>query len=262
MVLRRVMDAAVLNRVSNPPSVRPWLGGEGKVDWSPIVEHAGNVALVNEHGGWVFQQLMPGLYEAHSQFLPEGRGRPMFEAAREAIRYLFTHTECTEIVSKVPLANAGAVGLSRWSGFEERFRREGAWTSVNGAPATAVAYVGMTLDAWKKRDPACLHRGQWFHAQLEAAKHAAGSALPVHPEDESHDRAVGASVLRFQAGNPRKAVATYNKWAVFVGYAPIALLQEHPVIVDVGDAIASLKPAADGWALEVLACRGLLSPEE
>ena len=93
--------------------------------------------------------------------------------------------------------------------------------------------------------------GAWFHQQLQAAKEASGSCLPVHVDDPTHDHMVGATLLMLVHGNAPKGVRFYNAWARFAGYAPIALLRERPVIVDVQDAIieASLRH------MEILQCQ-------
>ena len=241
-LVHRTFDAAYLNDVSNHHEVRPTLGGSGDVDWSAIIDDPENIALVCEGGGWVFQMLMPGLYEAHSQFVPERRGKIVVDAAREAVRYMFAGTGCVEIVSKVPQNNNGAIGLARSMGFREKFRRDDAWET-----GVAISYVGLGLDRWRMSDPECLVWGRKFHDVLKAA----GGA--EHADDEVHDRAVGACVMtclqdgpdgvwRVGEAIPRKGVGLYNQWALFVGYAPIHLLSEDPVVVDIQEAVIGLTP--------------------
>jgi hypothetical protein len=53
------------------------------------------------------------------------------------------------------------------------------------------------------------------------------------------------------AQNPRKGVWAYNRWAVFAGYLPIALVSDAPVVIDVVDAVVT----ANGPDMEVLLCR-------
>lgn len=257
-MIRRTMDAGLLNRVSNHPDVRPWLGGEGAVDWTHVLHDPRNVALVTDEGGWVFLALGDGRYEVHSQLAPGGRGDEGWRAVRDAVRFMFTATDCMDIVSKLPDGNLGAKGMARAMGFQEVFRREACWRDPSGE-MVGVAHVSLAFDRWRARDETLAVEGALFHDLLEAAKVEAGSALPVHPDDEAHDRAVGASLLMLKASNPRKAVRTYNAWASFAGYAPIILMSEHPVVVDVRDAIVSLH---GGGELEVLLCRGALSGQQ
>lgn len=246
-MIRRTMDARFLNTVANHPDVRPWLGGVGAIDYQPLLNDSKNVALVNEHGGWLLHCLGPGRYEVHSQFLPEGRGPQIVADARAGLRWMFTATDAIEFVTKVPMANRAAAGLARAGGFREIFFRD------DGAPyfSGPVSYRRLTFEDWLANDDEALAAGRWFHARLEEEKAAAGSALPAHDDDDAHDRAVGASVLMARAGNPRKAVASYNRWAIFAGYAPILLLSETPAVFDVQDAVVCLK----GDEMEVLLCR-------
>lgn len=240
--LRRVMDAHFLNEIANDPEVRPYLGGgEGVLDLTPLCANPANVCLTTAGGGWIMHAIGPGRYEVHSLFPPGGR-EGLMTAMREGLRYMFCATDCTELVSKAPASNGAAIGLARAAGFKERFRRPSALPSFN----EPVAFFSLPLEAWMWRDEELKVAGEWFHERLERAL----GEVP-HDEDEAHNRAVGLAVTMLRAGNPVKAVAFYNKWAVFAGYAPIALLSERPVIVDVVSAVIGV----NGDDMEVLACR-------
>lgn len=243
-MIQRTMDATFLNEVSNHPEVRPWLGGDGVLDLGALADNPDNVLLETDGGGWVLHPLLPGVYELHTMFLPEGRGRSYFAAAREALRWMFSATDALEIVTKCPDDNGPARMAASIAGFRERFHRDDAWK-----PGVGVSYQVFSIDDWFVRDKECLAAGRAFHDTLEAAKTAAGSTLPTHPDDEAHDRAVGAAVLMIRGGNMSKAVAFYNRWAIFAGYATIEALS--PSLVDVRDAIVEVR----GDAMGVLKCR-------
>lgn len=248
--LRRTFDPARFNEIANHPDVRPWLGGaDGPLDLSPVVGDPANVAFIGEGAGFICHKIGDGRYEVHSMALPEARGAGTIELVREGMRFMFCATDCTELVTKCPDGNAAALGIARASGFQEIFRREHCWPFRGDM--VGVSYQSITFDRWRARDPIIAERGDWFHAKLECAKLAKGSTLPVHAEDEAHDRAVGAAVLMVLAGNPRKAVWSYNRWAIFAGYAPIMLLSESPAVLDVADAIVT----PNGAEMEVLLCR-------
>lgn len=240
------MDARHLNAVANDPDVRPLLGGEGSLDLTEVMADPRNVALQNEHGGFLFLKQDDGRYELHTMFRRSGRGRALLDAAAFAARYLFTTTDCTEIVTRCPEPNRAADFMVRRCGFRPLFERQGAW-----AGGAAIRYFWLSFEDWRAQDPVIAAEGHTFHDLIEAAKRERGSELPVHPDDEAHDRAAGASVLMAKAGQARKAVATYNRWASLAGYAPIALLSDAPPIIDIQDAVLGLR---DG-ALEVLLCR-------
>lgn len=246
--VHRTMDAARLNVVANDPSVLPSLGfgGDAPLDLSEIVENPANVAIVGEHGGFIAVNQGAGQYEVHSLFLPEGRGGAAAALALVAFRYMFTATDAQRIVTKVPESNRAAASLARHVGFRPAFERQGAW--VDGG---AVSYQALGFARWLARDPVVQAEGEWFHDQLSAAKSAAGSEQPEHDDDPAHDRAVGAAVLMLKAGNPFKAALTYNQWAAFAGYAPLTILSQSPLLLDVVDAIVEVR----GHTMEILKCR-------
>lgn len=238
-MIHRSTDVAFFNAVSNHPSVRPFLGGPGgagdlsPLDIGPVLAIPGVVALQTDHGGWIFVPLLAGAYELHTMMLPEGRGRAHLNGLREAFRYMFTQTDCVEILTKCPDDNGAARWASSHLGFRERFRRENAW-----AMGVGISYRAFTVDDWTARDPACLEAGQEFHKMLERAK--AGTAAPLHDEDEAHDRQVGAAVLMARAGRMDKGVGLYNRWAAFAGYAPVEALSA--TVLDIVDAVVEIRP--------------------
>lgn len=246
-MIHRTMSTSFLNEVANHPEVRPYLGGvENPVlDLSPLVEDPRCICLeVPGAGGWILQPVLPGVYELHTLFLPEARGRSYFEQAREAIRRVFSETDCLEIVTKCPDDNGGARLAAQLIGFRERFRREDAW-----APGVGISYRTFSLDDWFVRDTECKKAGEAFHDALEGAKIAAGSTLPIHPEDVAHDQAVGAACLMIGAGQVAKGVAFYNRWAILAGYATITQISD--TLIDVRDAIIEVR----GGKMEVLKCQ-------
>lgn len=242
-MIRRTLDGTFLTSVANDPEVRPYIGaptadGFEELDLRPMIADPSNVTLVTEHGGWILQAVLPGVYELHTLFLPEGRGKPYFKAAKEALRYAFTSTDCLELLTRCPDDNAGARMAAALVGFRERFRRDHAW-NVGTPSECGVSYQAFTIDDFIARDIRVREVGIEFHHALETAKAAAGSGLPVHPEDEAHDRVVGACYLMAQAGFVDKAVGIYGRWAAFAGYQPILKLA--PNVLDVRDAIVEIK---------------------
>ena len=249
-MIRRTMDAAFLNSVVNHPEVRPWLGGDAPIDLGPALSDARNVALVSDLGGFFMEHREPGLYEVHTQFLPEGRGRHALKCVWEAMRYMFVQTDCTRLLTRIPVGNHRTLAFAAAVGWPKIFERKASCEMPNGS-LSDVHYYAFDFDDWRARDKTLRGRGQWFHKRLESAKAAAGSVLPVHDDDHAHDAAVGASVLMMQAGNANKAAWLYNRWALHAGYAPIRLLNQSPVIVDVVDAVVEVR----NGDMEVLLCR-------
>ncbi len=247
----RTLDATFLNAVANHPDVRPAIGGEGPIDLSGTLANPANFALQTDEGGWVFVRHEPATYELHTLFLRRGRGRPCIAAWLEASRYMFCATDCREIVTKVPANNLGAAFAAQKCGFTERFVRENAFADLLGQ-LHDVSYRALTLDGWVARAAELDNGGYWFHAGMEKALRDGSSRLPAHPDDPSHERAVGAAVEMIRARNPRKAVWFYNRWARLAGYPLVALVTETPLVIDVGSGVIV---EARGEEMEVILCR-------
>lgn len=222
---------------------------QGYIDLTPMVADLRNVVLMGEGGGFFFHQLLPGIYEVHTQFLEGHRGANVIQAANDAERFMFTRTDCIEIRSKVPEGNAAALGFARSMRYELQYERANAWPGVSGP--VGVKYFARTINQWANRCEGVEATGHWFHEKLEAAKIAAGATSPIHDDDPIHDRFVGATCEMIMAGQLAKAMAFYSQWAVFAGYGPVSIIAEYPTVVDIGDAILAVK---DG-DFSVLLCR-------
>jgi RimJ/RimL family protein N-acetyltransferase len=244
-MMRRTLDPAFLNAVANDPEVRPWIGGTGALDLGPLIADPANIALESAHGGWVLIRHEPGIYELHTLFRRAGRGRVYFEAATAALDYVFAGTDAREIVTRVPANNPHADLAAARCGFSERFTRRDAFTDPDGR-AWDVSYQGLDIDGWMMRSETALAEGRAFHEVIEGAR-----GQSSHPDDEAHDRAAGAAALMIRAGNPRKGVWIYNRWARLAGYAPIALISEAPLAIDVVDAVIGIRAGE----MEILLCR-------
>lgn len=247
--VRREFSAERINAVANHPDVRPWIGGDGVLDLTPLVADLRNVLLTNDAGGVLFQLLEPGLYEAHTLFLPEGRGRTAVEAVQDALRWMFTRTDAVEIGTKVPDGNKGALGLVRAIHGEKRFHRDAA--ILIGGEAIGVGYYALPIMAWAGKAPGVAESGHWFHEKLEAAKAATEGALPPHADDDAHDQYVGATVEMIAAGQVAKGVSFYNRWAKVSGYGQVAVIAQNPLVIDIGDALLAVRDAD----FNVLLCR-------
>ncbi len=114
------LDAWFLNYVINDPSVFPWvsLGAEGPLDMTAAVMDPKNLFLKNEYGGFLLIDKGDQVFEIHTQFLPEGRGRKARTAAREAMQYVFTRTLCQMLVTHCPLDNKPSAWLALSAGMK------------------------------------------------------------------------------------------------------------------------------------------------
>lgn len=244
----REVTAERLNDIVNHPDVRPWVGGTGPLDLTPIVANPANVLLMREGGGLLFIRLDAGLYEVHTQFVPEVRGELALQATKDALLWMFTRTDCIEIVTKVPDGNVAAKALVRSIKGTLQFHRPNAWLGPDGL--IGVSYYGLSLGEWVRSEDRLPAVGEWFHEKLAAAKTEAGAA-PLHDDDDTHDRYVGAAVEMIAAGQVTKGIGFYDRWAVFAGYVPIRQIAENPVLIDIGDAVLAVRDND----FDVLLCR-------
>jgi len=143
--MRRTFDPELLNRVVNHPAVRPWLGGGGAIDVTPLLDNHANYALVGDGGGFVFIDKGGGVYEAHSQFLPHTTDN-VRACAAEALRFMFTETPCTRITSMLPDGNVVAKRFSNSMGFTPTHRDEAAWPTADGL--VGLTHVALDCATW------------------------------------------------------------------------------------------------------------------
>ena len=211
--ITRSFDHKFLEEVITHPSVIKGAKGFEGIDLHRIVDNINNYLLVNEFGGFIVVNKMPGVYECHTQFLPAGRGAKVREAVIEAFDYMFINTDCERIITKAYKDNFASVKLSR-----EFFSEEGETSDY--------FYYSLRYDDWVKTDRNKL-AGEQFHELVKETTN--------HSDDTTHDYYVGASMRMAKAGNYVKAQHFYNLWAVMSGYEPLVILKNNPLVVQAGD---------------------------
>lgn len=259
MILKRTMDAAFLNSVAAHPEVKPYVGPLSADGLTQALLNSAHVALQGDLGGFIGIKLADSIYECHSLFLPEGRGAYSLDAMREGLRYLFTRTDCMKVVTKVPEGNKAALGAARTMGFSNAFVLERGWLQEDSTLGK-VSIMTLSLEKWMSMDALCASKGEWFHHRLEELTDALDKKIPVHYEEPAHNRAAGAAVQMYEAGNAVKATAVYNLWAMQAGFQKIGLMQEAPVIIDMSyqdekSAQHLLVIGITGGDMEVLLCQ-------
>lgn len=248
VIVKRHTRADSLNEVVNEPSVYKWVHGsyKGALDLSSVVLNPYNYLLMGEYGGVLFTMHQPGLYEAHTQVLPAGRGQWTLDMVNAALNYMFTQTDAIEITTKVPKGNLGARALVRAIHGVFEFRRENGWV-VDDVPVYADIFA-LRIQDWMRTAPDLTEKGVWFHNRLEAEYAKVGQVEPQHPDDIIHDRYVGAAVEMIQGGQTAKALVFYNRWAAMAGYAPIKVVTEAPLVLDISNALLVIRNK-DFWLM-------------
>lgn len=215
--VRRTLCPASINAAANHPEVRPWLGevAMGPLDFAPLVSDPANVTMANDSGAFLGHKIGAGVYEIHSAFMPEGRGRLRAETAR-GLLFLFTATDCQRVVTKVPACNPRAAILSKQTGFVEVFARPDVWDAPDGSRC-AVSYQALTLEAWALAEPSMLDEGRALLA-----------LVGLEGVDETAARFLGVVAAMARAGNLEKAAWFYTAQAAFAGLPPVGFLSAHP----------------------------------
>lgn len=234
--MNRTLDAEAFNVIANHVEVAPWLGYEDPtepIDLTAHVSNPANFAFLTpmRDGGYLLLKAQAGLYVAHTLALPSARGRPMLKLMRAGFRTMFTCTDAIEIVTQIPDGNDAARAWSDLAGFRDSYRRE-AFFPLMGE-RVGCQYRSLDYVSWATHDKENLTLGQQFHAAIHGL-------VDNHPQDDTHDYLVGATIACAQNQNALKGVALYNRWASVAGYMQSTLIEKTPPTVDTGDAILSV----------------------
>lgn len=241
--VKRDFSARRINEIANHPDVLPFVKGatQPPVDLTPAVRNKGNVVLVGAHGAIFFHQIQLGLYEGHSMCLPEGRGHWMASFARAAMHFMFTRTDCLEIIGRCP--NPKVKALVRHLGWTKEFVNPNGWM-IEGKFASADIYA-IRLQDWLKTAPGLVERGLWFydHLNTELARH---KRKPVVYGTEMDCRMAGLAVEMCFYGQTDKATIFYHRYAVLADRQPFRLLAREPVALDI-DGVIIIIPEPDDF---------------
>lgn len=243
-MIDRHLDAEQLNEVLNHPDVYPWVHGltEGYLDASVAVADRRNVLLMGEYGGIIFHFHQPGLYEAHTQVLPEGRGPWCQLMTHDALHWMFTRTDCIEVVTRVPKGNLAARALTKGSGLTPRFVNPQGW-AINGRIVPAEVF-GLTIQEWIKTAPGLAEKGRVIRDRLLYGK----PAVDIGFDDEQNCRHLAAAFDMISGGQPEKGVVFFNRWAALTDQPPISMVSRKPMAFDYRDVLIVLRASGDFYA--------------
>ena len=243
VAIRREFDAKRLNEVLNHPDVRPDIADMslGVVDVSSQVADQNNILLMGEFGGCLLFNVSPGIFEVHTQCLPEGRGPWMKAFIVQMLEWMFTHSNCWEMVTRVPREHIAAKALTVGAGFRKEFSRpdQCMWRGK----LMPVDIYRLSIHDWVENSAHMTHLGEVFHHQLhdEAARNKV--TRPAHEDDPEHNRIAGAAVEMARHGQVIKSVLFYNRWAFLARHAPVGLISEDPPMLKMDLGILHIKPS-------------------
>jgi hypothetical protein len=222
-MIRRTTDAALINAILNHPDVRPDVAdmGQGEIDISAAVGDPANVCLIGEYGAFVCFKFYEGCYEVHTQILPEGRGEWAVGFAKAGAKFMFTATDCVEILTRTPQGHIAAVALTRAMGFRQQFVTPP--ECLFRGQRVPAAIWSLTIQDWALRQDHMAEEGARFHGWMGQRI----DGVP-HEPDPDHNRVVGISLAMIAGGQTAKAVVWYNRWAFAARHQPIRLLSLDP----------------------------------
>ncbi len=234
--MRREFTAERINKILNDPAVRPWVADAslGVVDISKQVENPDNVLLMGVFGGVLLLNILPGVFECHSQALPDGRGPWMKGFVTAALEWFFTRTNGWEITTRVPHGHLAARALTKMFPFRYEFTREKECSFLGRM--VDVDIYRMSIHDWVEGSEWAQERGEWVHERMAAEAKRLGITTPAHEDDPQHNRIVGAAIEMARHGQVVKAILFYNRWSYLARHAPISLVSQDPpaVRMDIG----------------------------
>lgn len=249
-LVRRTFDASDVNPIVNHPDVFPMVATEGieegGLDLGPALSDTRNVALVAEGAVILFFWHEPGAYEVHSCFLKPDRSRQSTQGpfnrnvCLSAYRWMFTHTDCVSLLTKIPAHNRAAAIFSPLVGWVKEFERKNIWPTVTGERVD-MSFCAIHYDDWVRKSTFLRKTGRAFHGRLTEEFKRHGREEVAHDDDDWHDQHVGACAEMVMSGQCAKGVALYNRWARWAGYGLMNLVaSENPAVIDIGNALLQM----------------------
>ena len=117
-MIYRATDAIVHNLIGNHPEVKPTINyTDGDADFSPLLEHPDQYVLLHDGEGAasIFEWSAPGIWQGHSLYLPERRGKAGLQSGKDMIAWMFEHG-AEMIWGQTPLDNRPARMFNRLIG--------------------------------------------------------------------------------------------------------------------------------------------------
>lgn len=234
--IERHTDAKRINEIVNHPAVRPWTNelGKGVIDMTKDISNPKHILLMGEHGGIIFYEIMHGLYEAHTQVLPEGRGEWAKQLVDACAEWMFTRTTAFELMTRVPVGHRSAKALTLYTGMKLEFTRDDKCT-FRGKKC-AVEIYSYRLQDWMTFARGMQEKGKIFHDKLHAEAERLGIKEKPHDEDLNHNQYLGCCISMVQGGQLEKALIFYNRWAVAARHEVVTITSVNPPTVkfDIG----------------------------
>lgn len=135
--VERTFDIATLNDIARHDDIYPHISNDNSpakdnFTLEELVNNPYNHFLAIRHYGevvgfWMMLSRTPTILEAHTCILPKGRGSVATYALPLALKYIFTCTPATAIVTEVPATNPEAKKFATWAGFKTIYTAKAKW---------------------------------------------------------------------------------------------------------------------------------------
>jgi hypothetical protein len=114
-------DVQKINSLINHPSIRErtLLGFDIDADLTSLIESGEAVFLGDEGGGFLVHSRGEGVWDVHTQFLPDTPKHDLMDRVCESLRYMFTRTDCMALTTFVEYGNKPALYLALRAGFKK-----------------------------------------------------------------------------------------------------------------------------------------------
>ncbi len=222
------------------------LGGDGPLDFTEPAGNTRNYLFANHQGGFFVHNIFGTKYEVHSVFNPDRHGaKEIITLMLSAQDFMFSMTDCTELLTKVPDRNLGA----RWLAHRGHFERYG--EMENWKPGQKAELMAFPLDRWALLCSTHARLAGDFIAQLQRSRVWDDPPPFTDNRDGAHELMLGAMWHLMGVGNVAKGVDLYNSYTLPRGRRPANIISGQPPVVDIGYAIVGLEE--DGT--KVMLCR-------
>lgn len=114
----RQFNASSLNRIANDPDVRPMMGGQGDMDFTGFLADRRNIALQSDGGCGLFDWSGPGIYQMHTMWMPEARGKKARSLIGDMVAAMFDAHGARLIWAQTPMGHRPVRMLARLCGFK------------------------------------------------------------------------------------------------------------------------------------------------
>lgn len=209
------------------------------MDCTAILQHELNIALICEGGVFVFFCHLPGIYDVCVSFLPGWRGCYAVDAARQALEFMFLHTDCMTIMLRIPDDNKGSRIFARHLGAKVEFHRGGVWPVKDGR--IGMTYASIRYEDWALSNPGISEYGEIFLSRLFEERNRLGFGDVDQDQDPENLRFIGAFAKTAYAGQLDKAVILYNRFAAFALLPFISLVSRSPAMVEIGGTLIQIR---------------------